>query len=178
MAEKIDYRFLVRGGSAAAIAARNEVPLARELVVETDTGRVKFGDGERRFSDLPYRWETPRKCYVNATFDGGESPAEVGSFCDVYVPFGINLRKYTLVGDRSGTATVGIAVASLGDLPPAGSICGDTPPALAAQSSAQDAELLGWATGVPAGSVIRFAILSNNSVQKLTLTLEGVREPD
>jgi hypothetical protein len=52
--ETILYRFRVRGGTAAALAALNEVPLARELVFETDTGRSKLGDGATQFNALPY----------------------------------------------------------------------------------------------------------------------------
>lgn len=53
MAEAIHYRFTVRGGSSAALEGRNEVPLARELVVATDTGLMKLGDGLTRYNDLP-----------------------------------------------------------------------------------------------------------------------------
>ncbi len=54
MAEVISYRFLVRGGAEAAVAALNEVPLRRELVIETDTLKMKLGDGVTRYNDLPY----------------------------------------------------------------------------------------------------------------------------
>lgn len=53
MAEAIHYRFTVRGGSSAALEGRNEIPLARELVVATDTGLMKLGDGLTRYNDLP-----------------------------------------------------------------------------------------------------------------------------
>jgi hypothetical protein len=43
-----------RGGTAAALAAANEIPLQREFVVEHDSGRVKLGDGIRHYNDLPY----------------------------------------------------------------------------------------------------------------------------
>ena len=52
--ETILYRFRVRGGTAAALAALNEVPLSRELVFETDTGRAKLGDGETAYNALAY----------------------------------------------------------------------------------------------------------------------------
>lgn len=48
-------RFRVRGGTAAALAALNEVPLEREFVLETDTGLFKFGDGVTAYNALPYR---------------------------------------------------------------------------------------------------------------------------
>ena len=50
----IEDRFLVRGGTAAAVAALNEIPLSRELVIETDTGMGKEGDGVTHYNSLPY----------------------------------------------------------------------------------------------------------------------------
>jgi hypothetical protein len=49
-----NIRFKLRGGAAAAITALNEVPLARELIVETDTGKIKMGDGVTAWTSLPY----------------------------------------------------------------------------------------------------------------------------
>lgn len=48
------YRFLVRGGTAAAIAALNEIPLAREIIYETDTRKWKVGNGVTHYNSLPY----------------------------------------------------------------------------------------------------------------------------
>ena len=50
----INYRFLVRAGTAANLTSVNEIPLARELVLEIDTLRFKFGDGATRYVDLVY----------------------------------------------------------------------------------------------------------------------------
>lgn len=50
----IQYRFKVRAGTAADLAAVNEIPLDRELCLETDTLKIKFGDGTTHFNDLPY----------------------------------------------------------------------------------------------------------------------------
>ena len=49
-----ESRMQLRRGTAANLAAANEVPLAGELVVETDTGMVKAGDGVRTYNDLEY----------------------------------------------------------------------------------------------------------------------------
>lgn len=54
MTETIQYRFLVRGGTAADLSSVNEVPLERELVYETDTGKSKLGDGTTHYNDLDY----------------------------------------------------------------------------------------------------------------------------
>lgn len=48
-------RFQTIGGSAAEWAADDIVPLMRELALETDTGKFKFGDGITPYSALPYR---------------------------------------------------------------------------------------------------------------------------
>lgn len=49
-----DLRFLPRGGLAVDLAAVNEVPLEREVVVEHDTKRMKVGDGVSHYNDLDY----------------------------------------------------------------------------------------------------------------------------
>jgi len=49
-----ELRFLVRGGTAANLAAVNEVPLQRELIVERDTLRMKLGDGVTAYNALAY----------------------------------------------------------------------------------------------------------------------------
>lgn len=41
-------------GTAAALAATNPVIAAGQIVYETDTGRVKVGDGSTAWSALPY----------------------------------------------------------------------------------------------------------------------------
>ena len=47
-------RIQFRRGTSEALAAANEVLLAGELVVETDTGKYKFGDGSTAWNDLNY----------------------------------------------------------------------------------------------------------------------------
>lgn len=54
----IPYRWKMRGGSAAALTAANEVLLERELCWETDTGRMKVGDGVTAWASLEYFGET------------------------------------------------------------------------------------------------------------------------
>ena len=52
--EQIPYRFRIRGGTAADLAAVNEVLLRRELCIELDTGNLKIGDGVSPWNSLPY----------------------------------------------------------------------------------------------------------------------------
>lgn len=50
----IPYRFKVLGNTADALAADPGIPRERELVVETDTGFFKIGNGTTAYSALPY----------------------------------------------------------------------------------------------------------------------------
>lgn len=47
-------RIQLRRGTASALATVNEVPLAGEICIETDTGNYKVGDGSTIWSNLPY----------------------------------------------------------------------------------------------------------------------------
>lgn len=71
MTVTVNYRFKVRGRAAASWTSDNEVLLARELGLETDTGKFKFGDGTTAWNSLPYASE-PLPTNVSAfTNDAG-----------------------------------------------------------------------------------------------------------
>jgi len=53
MSERIT-RLRMRGGTAAEWTAANPVLLSRELGIETDTRRLKMGDGTTAWTSLPY----------------------------------------------------------------------------------------------------------------------------
>lgn len=227
MAGTIHYRFTVRGGTAAALAARNEIPLARELVVETDTGKMKLGDGVASFSDLPYvsgeipiegvigfrrsgswlqytndgeiTWRNlmpitdikgdpgdrglagppgpSSSTFPTASFDGGTAEIAVGAFCDLYIPFGFEITRVTLLADAAGTLAVDVRSAGYAFFPPGppDTICGATPPSLLNGDRSQDDTLLGWATTVAAGSTLRFVVTASSGIRRATLVLEGFR---
>lgn len=48
------YEFRLRGDTAARWTSINPILSAREPAVETDTGKLKIGDGVRRWSELGY----------------------------------------------------------------------------------------------------------------------------
>jgi hypothetical protein len=54
MAEVVDYRFRLRRGLAATWTALDDVLLAGEIGLETDTGKLKIGDGATGWNALPY----------------------------------------------------------------------------------------------------------------------------
>ena len=43
-----------RRGTAVELQTANELPLAGQIYFESDTNKVKIGDGSRRYNDLPY----------------------------------------------------------------------------------------------------------------------------
>lgn len=64
---QLTLRFRVRRWAAAEWTSRNEVLLSAELGLETDTGRVKIGDGVTAWDDLPYSFESGAASGVSIT---------------------------------------------------------------------------------------------------------------
>lgn len=54
MTETLYVRFRLRGRTAAEWTSLNEVLLGREMGLETDTRKFKFGDGSTAWNSLPY----------------------------------------------------------------------------------------------------------------------------
>lgn len=46
--------FRQRRGTAAALAAENETPAAGQIIWESDTNRIKIGNGVSPYNDLPF----------------------------------------------------------------------------------------------------------------------------
>lgn len=70
-------RYQHRRGTLAALTSSNPTPVAGELVYETDTNRVKIGDGTSNYTTLPYLTTgqtsgeaTPAAVLDSLTFDG------------------------------------------------------------------------------------------------------------
>lgn len=258
------YRFAVRGRPAAEWAALNEVLLERELGLETDTRKFKFGTGVTPWNALEYaggggggaKWlngsaaptsalgedgdyylrtsngavyekqdgawvqvgaimgpEGPQgpagppgpastvpgpqgpagppgpastvpgppgpssSCFPTASFNGGSGSIQVGAWCEIYIPFGFEVTRWTLVGEPLGNLVIDVRQVLYGAYPPvqADSMCGPAAPALAGDIKAQDDTDDWLTTEVASGSVIRFHVAACQGVVRATLTLEGVR---
>lgn len=52
--DNIKEKVLLRGGSAKEWTNINTLLLAKEIGIETDTYKMKLGDGVRKWRDLPY----------------------------------------------------------------------------------------------------------------------------
>lgn len=103
--DTILYRFRVRGGARAALESRNEVPLGRELVVETDTGAMKLGDGVRAYNELPFIGGAGSTLHAVS----GPPPGELGSDGDFALD--ADPTEPTLYGPKAaGTWPAGVSL--------------------------------------------------------------------
>lgn len=88
MTTTVNYRLKMRGRLAADWTSGNEVLLAREIGIETDTRKFKFGDGTTAWNSLPY---------VGTAYASG-----VQTFLET--PTSANLRA--AVTDETGTGSL------------------------------------------------------------------------
>ena len=72
-------RWLVRGGTAANLASVNEVPLAREIIAQTDASGyrgnrpLKLGDGTTNYNSLPGLYTIPEAPAFRYAIDTGST---------------------------------------------------------------------------------------------------------
>lgn len=118
-------RFLVRGGTTANLAAVNEIPLKRELVVDMVTGKFKLGDGVTTYNALPYisgggaAWLTGSGAPAGALGSQGDFYLR-GSNGDVYEKTGPT--TWTVVANIKGSPGTNGSTWFLGSGVPAGGL--------------------------------------------------------
>jgi len=101
---------LPRGGDAALWASRNTVLALRELGVETDTKKMKIGDGVTHWNDLPY---------ITGPVDGDNVDLQVKRDTDVNLsalttPF---LSGQLVYGQTTGKTVIGDGESLFDELP-------------------------------------------------------------
>lgn len=85
---KINAVFLFKKGTKAELEASSSIPREGEPIFETDTGRLKVGDGVSTYASLPYIDK------VQVVSDiGPESGANPASAAAVYT-YGQSIKKY------------------------------------------------------------------------------------
>ena len=76
-----------RRGTSEALAAVNEVPLAGEIGIETDTGKYKIGNGSTNWNELPYSGQAfPTGSSVYVLQNGAYTPANVVDMSQTWQP--------------------------------------------------------------------------------------------
>lgn len=102
MTDTVGARFQIYGKTAAAWTSANPTPLTRELCVETDTQRMKVGDGTTAWNSLPY---LPNAATGAITASGltmatarllGRTTASTGAVEEISVGTGLALASGTL----------------------------------------------------------------------------------
>ena len=88
-------RWLVRGGTAAALASVNETPLVREMEMETDTRKWKLGDGVTPYNSLDYfDAEAVREGALTEVWPGiGPKHGETDNHKSDYNPMAVNAGR-------------------------------------------------------------------------------------
>ena len=84
---KQNTRIQFRRGTSEALAAVNEVPLAGEIGIETDTGKYKIGNGSTNWNGLPYAGQNfPTDTSVYVLKNGAYTPANVVDMSEIWQP--------------------------------------------------------------------------------------------
>lgn len=114
---------------------------------------------------------------LQAVFDGGGQPISTGLKLHAEIASRFTLRRWTVLADRPGNFAVDLWRAPFSSLPlqAGNSITGGAPPTLVDAQFAQSSDLSGWQTGLNAGDVVGFNIVSVDVLQRITLSLWGSR---
>ncbi|SRR6266702_2461515 len=113
---------------------------------------------------------------VGVTIDGGDLTPLTGSKGFVRVLYAGTIKGWTVIADRSGSASFTVKKSTFAAFPTNSSIVASAPPALSSQQKASSTTLTGWTTAVAAGDVIEFVLDSVATVHRLTLELQIERD--
>jgi len=113
---------------------------------------------------------------VDLVIDGGGATLTTGTKLDVEVPYNLTLQSMRLMADQTGSIVLDILKAVYASFPgSAASICASSLPTLSSAQKAQDTALSGWTTTLNKGDWLRISVTSVATIQRLTLSLAGVR---
>lgn len=173
-------RIQLRRGTAAEWTTANPILAHGEPGLETDTNKIKYGDGLSSWSALPYSTSgsgggggggVAVPAALNLVFDGDGSALVTGMTGDVVVPFNCTITDYTIIADQAGDIAFDLMASSFASAPPTTSIVASAPPALSNAAKVRDTSLTGWSTDLAAGDILRATITSASTVQRATLSL-------
>lgn len=166
----------LRRGTAAAWISADPILDAGEPGFETDTGKLKIGDGVTAYTALPSAAGVTGT--VNFVVDGGGATVTTGIKGDVVMPFDGEFTRATLLADQSGSIVIDIWKDVYASFPPTGadSIVAAAPPTISTAIKSQDSTLTGWTTAFAAGDVLRFNVNSATSITRATLALDYVKQ--
>lgn len=114
---------------------------------------------------------------INFIIDGGGSAVTSGLKGYVQIPYNMTITGWQLFADQSGNAEIDVWNTTYGNFPPnsGNSIAGSEKPTLTSQQNNEDLNLTTWTTAVVDGDVLAFNVDNASSVQRLTVSIIGVR---
>lgn len=121
---------------------------------------------------------------LQCVVDGNQQTPLAGICGDLYVPFDCTIESVTLQADQAGDVVVDVwATPFETNSPPSAvnSICASDLPTLASSQSMIDTTLTGWQTAIPAGTALRFNIVSIDTLTRFNLQLNcsaGITESE
>lgn len=114
---------------------------------------------------------------LNFIIDGGGSAITTGVKGDLELGYSGYFDSWRVEADQSGSIVVDVWKDTYANLPP---VVGDTiaasaKPTLASAQKNEDTTLTGWTRAFAAGDWLRFNVDSITTVQRVTVSLRGVR---
>lgn len=160
-------RIQLRRGTSEQWALGNPILAEGEVGVETDTHRIKFGDGINAWTGLPYSTMTPtdvaaaiaaEPTVVTFVFDGQGNDVEAGEVARLVMPYSATITGWRVIGSSAGTFSATLRRATFAAFPTMTTISGSDPPALAGTQKAEDTALTGWTTALAMGDVVELLV--------------------
>lgn len=112
------------------------------------------------------------------TIDGEGSPITSGIKGYITIPYNCTIASWTILADVVGSIVIDIWKDTYANYPPTveDSIAGTEKPFLNTAIKNQDVSLSSWNTSVLAGDIIGFNVESANTVTKVTLVINTIKE--
>ena len=91
---KLDSGIQLRGGRAEVLSVVNPVLAQREIMIETDTGKMKVGNGFSHWNELPYYGQQPEETlykviltaeHIEQKFIELPEDCDTGQFTGLYI---------------------------------------------------------------------------------------------
>lgn len=154
----------MKRGTAAALTSANPTLAAGELCLETDTGKMKIGDGSTAWTSLAYGPKKLQK--LNIIFGGAGTEIADNDFRDVEFP-ACTIKEARVLADKSGSIAIALWKDSYANFQPTDADLIDT----FSISTATKSEETGLSLSIAAGSIIRFIVTSCTTITQATLAL-------
>ena len=167
----------VKRGSAALATSTNPILAEGEFGYETDTRRLKVGDGSTAYNDLPYFSGLTPILAIEYVIDGGDADILPGVKGDLKIPFDCTILRATLVARQTGSIVIDIWKGTYGTYPPvvAGSITAAAKPTLASANKYTDATLTGWDVDIAAGDFLGYNVDSASGIKWVNVILDIIK---